>query len=125
MKHLKLFENQIKRYWIINDPGNGYYDDVTYLFDNEEDLLKFTMNEIYNIFKKNLNESDKSLEEHLSILDECNNAEVLIELLNDAIDDRILGDYETRFRLETTSLDENIHLDNWIEERRTAKKYNL
>jgi hypothetical protein len=131
MKHLKLFENllrkQTKTYWMIQDPGTGYYDDVTYLFDNESELFKFIMNRVYNIFKNNLdmNESDKSLEEYLSILDDCDDVEDLIEILNDAIDNTELGDYDTRLRLEITTLDENITLDKWIEERRTAKKYNL
>jgi len=132
MKHIKLFESKSKTYWMIKDPGEeGYYDDATYLFDNEKDLFNFTANKVYNIIMKHFNEDEedeeerKSPEEILSELDKCTNAENMLEVLSDAIDNDLLGDYNTKFNLEATSLDENIHIENWIELRRTAKKYNV
>jgi hypothetical protein len=127
MKHLKLFENQTKTYWIIKDPGTNYYDDVTYLFDNEKDLLNFTLNEVYNTIRKEFDKDndEETLEKLYSELDDCDNAESVLEILNDAIDNELLGDHDTKLTIETTSLDENIHLENWIELRRNAKKYNL
>ena len=130
MKHIKLFESKSKTYWMIKDPGEeGYYDDVTYLFDNEKDLFNFTTNKVYGIIKLHFNEDEdnerKSPDEIFSELDNCTNAEDMLEVLNEAIDNDLLGDYNTKFSLEATSLDENIHLDNWIELRRAAKKYNV
>lgn len=130
MKHIKLFENNIKRYWILNDPGESMYDDVTYLFGNEKDLSNFTANRVYNTIKEHYNEEhssddDKSMEEVFSELDKCTNAEDMLEVLYDAIDNGMMGEYDRRPRLEATSLDENVKLEDWIELRRTAKKYNL
>lgn len=127
MKHLKLFENKTKTYWIIKDPGTNYYDDVTYLFDNKKDLLNFTLNEVYNTIRKEFDKDndEETLEKLYSELDDCDNAESVLEILNDAIDNELLGDHDTKLTIETTSLDENIHLENWIELRRNAKKYNL
>ena len=124
MKHLKLFENQIKRYWIINDPGDSLYDDVTYLFDNEKDLLNFTLNRVYNIIKDNY-VGDNDIEELFSNLDNCNDAETLLEVVSDAVSEDLLGDFNRVPRFEATSLDENIKIQEWIELRRSAKKYNL
>jgi len=127
MKHIKLFESRAKVYWMIKDPGEGYYDDTTYLFDNEKDLLNFTANKVYTAIKEYFNEDEeeRTLDETLSELDKCTNAEDMLEILNDAIDNELLGEYNTKFSLETTTLDENIHLNDWIELRRTAKKYNV
>ena len=133
MKHLKLFENEShKTYWIINDPGDSlspfWGDDVTYLFDNQKDLLNFTLNRVYSIIKEHFdaeNQEDNVLEGIFSDLDKCTNAEDVIGVLSDVINDGILDDFDRVLRLEATALDKNIQLKDWIELRRTAKKYNL
>jgi hypothetical protein len=129
----KINENNSNVVWIFTSYGGvNDYDTYNYVFDNENDAFNFMANKIYNIFQTEFEDSKTSdkenqdkLDEALLILDECDNLDSMIEFLNDCIDDEYFEEYDEKLYIDKTTLDKNIQLDDWIELRRSAKKYNV
>lgn len=123
-KFNKINEEVNETYYIFVDEESPWYEGTTYLFNNQDDLNNFFSNKIYTIFQKNCEKT--KLDEALGILDDCENAEEIIEFLSNTIDNSdILGDYDTKIYYETVNLDQNIKLEDWIKLRRDSKRYNL
>lgn len=124
---IKKFNEKIneKFYIFIDKDESAFYDNSTYIFYDIKDLNNFMANKIYKIFTEHC-EDEEILEESLITLDDCENAEEMIEFLNETLNSGdILGDYTTRLYYETTTLDKNIELEDWIKLRRNSKNYNL
>lgn len=128
MKIERFNENeniQVKSYWILSEPGTGYFDDLYYLFENKKDLFNFTCNKVYAIFQEHCDK--EHLEDCLLELDSMETADELLEYLGECISEDLLTDYEYSqcLQLNTTTLNSNVKIEQGIELRREAKKYNL
>ena len=114
MKHLRLFENESKRYhtFTIFDEDDRSLPEF-YIFEDDKDAFNFLANKVYEIFE----EYDLDLTE----LNECERAVDLIEKYEDRVSD--FDKQLIYYSYITPSY--NIQLDNWIELEKASKKYNL
>ena len=125
MKRIKSFENsEYQTFWMVKFPDpEGHYEDSVYLFDNEKDLFNYVTNYIYDKVE-NCYKSDKEIEEYLTNLDEIDDYYALKEYYDDLMDFDVI-DRDYRFYIDSSTLEKNVELEDWIELRRKAKKYNI